>query len=42
MSEQSDDVTQVRVLATGEQTSGRYAVTESTYGPGLGLVLTDT
>jgi mannose-6-phosphate isomerase-like protein (cupin superfamily) len=38
-----DDVflgkTHVRVLVSGEQTSKRYAITESTYGPGVGLGL---
>ena len=29
--------TKVRVLVTGEQTSTRYAITESTYGPGTGV-----
>ena len=30
---------QIRVLVAGEQTSGAYAITESTYGPGMGLGL---
>jgi quercetin dioxygenase-like cupin family protein len=29
--------TKVRVLVTGEQTSTRYAITESTYRPGTGV-----
>jgi hypothetical protein len=29
--------TKVGVLVTGEQTSSRYAITESTYGPGTGV-----
>ena len=31
--------TQIRVLVTGSQTSNRYAITESTYGPGTGVGL---
>jgi quercetin dioxygenase-like cupin family protein len=29
--------TQIKVLVVGEETSGRYAITESTYGPGVGV-----
>jgi quercetin dioxygenase-like cupin family protein len=28
---------QIRILVTGEQSSGQYAITESTYGAGVGL-----
>ncbi len=28
---------QIRILVRGEQTSGQYAITESTYGAGMGL-----
>jgi quercetin dioxygenase-like cupin family protein len=31
--------TQIKVLVTGDQTSNRYAITESTYGPGIGVGL---
>jgi quercetin dioxygenase-like cupin family protein len=31
--------TQIKVLVTGNQTSDRYAITESTYGPGTGVGL---
>ena len=27
--------TQIKVLVAGEETSSRYAITESTYGPGV-------
>jgi mannose-6-phosphate isomerase-like protein (cupin superfamily) len=31
--------TQIKVLVTGDQTSSRYAITESIYGPGTGVGL---
>jgi quercetin dioxygenase-like cupin family protein len=31
--------TQIKVLVTGDQASNRYAITESTYGPGTGVGL---
>jgi quercetin dioxygenase-like cupin family protein len=33
--------TQIKILVTGNQTSNRYATTESTYGRGPELVFTD-
>jgi mannose-6-phosphate isomerase-like protein (cupin superfamily) len=31
--------TQIKVLVAGEETSSRYAITQSTYGPGVGVGL---